>query len=384
MPNLRTYSNITESQVLQGDHPLNISVWLATIPTHLRAGCFAEIEKRSVEVEQSGAWPKTSLQLLADQGVLKGLTSHLRGGEGWKGAQQLPVYFLLAKSCMTTAFVLTQWHAAVRRLEVHASDAFWEVWGSGLVSGKVWTTVGISHLTTSRQHLQTPPLLATLVDSHFQLTGYCPWVTGGAHADFIVVGAPTDQGGQILGIVATHQAGVVAGPGIPLMGLSASCTDRVDFQNVEIRQENLLAGPIDQVLKIGSGGPGGLHTSVLALGLASRAIDYLQEQAQQRADFAEPAAELQQDLERLVAAMLELEGGEARISNSPLSLDALRQQANSLALRATQAAMAAAKGAGYVEQHPVGRWCREALFFLVWSCPQAVVRSQVCELAGLH
>jgi alkylation response protein AidB-like acyl-CoA dehydrogenase len=136
---------------------------------------------------------------------------------------------------------------------------------------------------------------------------------------------------------------------------------------------------VDQVLKIASGGPGGLHTSILALGLASRAIDYLQQQADQRSDFAEPAIELQQELERLVAAIVVLAAGELGISQ-----EQLRRNSNSLALRATQAAMAAAKGAGYMANHPVGRWCREALFFLVWSCPQSVVRSQVCELAGMH
>jgi alkylation response protein AidB-like acyl-CoA dehydrogenase len=117
----------------------------------------------------------------------------------------------------------------------------------------------------------------------------------------------------------------------------------------------------------------------LALGLASRAIDYLQQQADQRSDFAEPAIELQQELERLVAAIVVLAAGELGISQ-----EQLRRNSNSLALRATQAAMAAAKGAGYMANHPVGRWCREALFFLVWSCPQSVVRSQVCELAGMH
>lgn len=357
---------------------MNISDWLATIPTTLHAGCFSEIEKLSGEVEQAGQWPKESLQLLAEHSVLKGLISELRGGEGWNGPQQLAAYFQLAKSCMTTAFILTQWHAAVRRLEIHASDAFWGQWGVGLASGKVWTTVGFSHLTTSRQHLHTPPLLATPVGATYFLDGYCPWVTGGAHADFLVIGSATEQGEQILAVVETAAAGVQAGPGFELMGLSASCTDRVDFRQCQIRQEYLLAGPVDQVLKIGSGGPGGLHTSILALGLASRAIDYLREQSSNRPDFVDPAAELQSDLERLVAAMLGLESGEAT-----MSLDQLRQAANSLALRATQAAMAAAKGAGYLAQHPVGRWCREALFFLVWSCPQSVVRSQVCELAGL-
>ena len=58
-------------------------------------------------------------------------------------------------------------------------------------------------------------------------------------------------------------------------------------------------------------------------------------------------------------------------------------RANSLVLRATQMSLAAAKGAGYASRHPVGRWCREALFFLVWSCPQPVVEENLRELAGL-
>jgi alkylation response protein AidB-like acyl-CoA dehydrogenase len=65
------------------------------------------------------------------------------------------------------------------------------------------------------------------------------------------------------------------------------------------------------------------------------------------------------------------------------SPDELRARANSLALRATQGALTAAKGSGYVLGHPAGRWCREALFFLVWSCPQPVVAAALCELAGL-
>ena len=64
-------------------------------------------------------------------------------------------------------------------------------------------------------------------------------------------------------------------------------------------------------------------------------------------------------------------------------LQEFRARANSLVLRSTQAALAAAKGTGYVEGHPAGRWCREALFFLVWSCPQPVMAANLCELAGI-
>ena len=48
------------------------------------------------------------------------------------------------------------------------------------------------------------------------------------------------------------------------------------------------------------------------------------------------------------------------------------------------AALAAAKGTGYLIGHPAGRWCREALFFLIWSCPQPVMSAHLCQLAGLR
>ena len=66
-----------------------------------------------------------------------------------------------------------------------------------------------------------------------------------------------------------------------------------------------------------------------------------------------------------------------------LDVQSLRVWANSLVLRATQMGLVAAKGAGYAAGHPVGRWCREALFFLVWSCPQQVMAENLRELAGL-
>jgi hypothetical protein len=58
----------------------------------------------------------------------------------------------------------------------------------------------------------------------------------------------------------------------------------------------------------------------------------------------------------------------------------LRTRANSLVLRSTQVLLAASKGAGYVASHRAGRLAQEALFFLVWSCPQPVVTANLQEL----
>jgi hypothetical protein len=65
--------------------------------------------------------------------------------------------------------------------------------------------------------------------------------------------------------------------------------------------------------------------------------------------------------------------GESPESSPALSAASIRGRANSLVLRATQADLAASKGAGFVAGHPAERAVREALFFLVWSCPQPVL-----------
>jgi hypothetical protein len=126
-------------------------------------------------------------------------------------------------------------------------------------------------------------------------------------------------------------------------------------------------------------GTGGLQTSTLAIGLAGAALDYLEQESIARPDLASPTAELRRDHGELQASLLALAEGQAVCSN-----DQLRGGANSLVLRASQAALAAAKGTGYIVGHPAGRWCREALFFLVWSCPQNVLAANLCELAGLE
>src|SRR5439155_13294185 len=60
----------------------------------------------------------------------------------------------------------------------------------------------------------------------------------------------------------------------------------------------------------------------------------------------------------------------------------LRGQANTLVLRATQTALTAAKGAGFLRQHPAQRWARQAMVFLVWSCPRPAAEATLAFLVN--
>ncbi len=65
------------------------------------------------------------------------------------------------------------------------------------------------------------------------------------------------------------------------------------------------------------------------------------------------------------------------------SASQLRTQANALVLRATQAYLTASKGTGFLRTEPAQRRARQALFFLVWSCPAPVAHAAIRDLAGL-
>ncbi|MBX3422435.1 MAG: acyl-CoA/acyl-ACP dehydrogenase [Pirellulaceae bacterium] len=339
------------------------------------------LSERADEVDRGGGWPSESLECCAAAGVYRWFLPPQYDGWGWNQAQILAGLLGLSQSCLTTTFIVTQWHAACRRIQSSTNSALRDRVLPQMANGQLFATVGISHLTTSRQHVSTPVLRATTAGEGYQLDGFSPWVTGASAAHLLVLGATLPDGQQILAAVPRQATGVTCHPGQSLLALSATCTDRVEVAGVTIRNEDIVAGPAQQVMQVntgGEGGAGGLHTSILAIGLSMRAVEFLQHEARQRPALRAVADKLASDVSRLHRVLQAMSAGQA-----VMTATGLRQQANSLVLRTTQAALQAAKGAGFVQGHPAGRWAREALFFLVWSCPQTVVDANLCELAGL-
>ncbi|MCA9257561.1 MAG: acyl-CoA/acyl-ACP dehydrogenase [Planctomycetales bacterium] len=342
------------------------------------------LAERADSLDQSGDWPKEQLQLLADCGVFRWFMGPEWDGFDWNECDVMKGYAALSAACLTTTFVLTQRTGACRRIE--ASENEWAKGRllPGLADGSIFATVGVSHLTTSRQHTGKPALTAEPTADGFVLDGMSPWVTGAPWADYVVVGATLVEqgqptGSQILIVAPTDLPGVTAPPHVPLVGVGASHTGQLLFDKVNVDRQWLLAGPVENVMAHASGvATGGFQTSTLALGLASAALAFLKQESERRHELGSPLAALQRECQQLESDLLAAVGG-----NPTCTTEQLRQRANSLALRSAQASLAAAKGAGYVVGHPAGRWCREALFFLVWSCPQGVLNANLCELAGI-
>jgi alkylation response protein AidB-like acyl-CoA dehydrogenase len=311
------------------------------------------------------------MRLLADSGILAAFVGTEHGGTAATEPRLLEALTDIASACLTTALALSQWAAAVRIIASGLGPTCSALLPS-LARGATFTTVGISQITMSRQHLGRPVLVASHDTRGWRLDGLCPWVTGADASDTIVTGAATEDGRQLFFVVPTDGEGVVIDPPLDMLALSGSRTSAVRLDAV--RPAHVIEPSAQQAARTG-----GLATTALALGSARAAVQLVQREASCRADLAPIGISLEQELGSLGARL-------ERAARDGIALgdrDSLRGDATSLVLRAAQAAITSSKGAGFVRGHPAERFARESFFFLVWSCPQSVSSALLCEWAGL-
>ncbi|MFN9719011.1 MAG: acyl-CoA dehydrogenase family protein [Planctomycetota bacterium] len=330
------------------------------------------------EPDSADLWPVAQMELLGEAGGHRWNIPAEFGGDGSDAGELLEIYRALAAGRLLTTFILTQRNAACQRIESSGNDSARQRWLPQLSGGRVFATVGISHFTTSRQHLSQPAVTAIEEEAGcFSLHGTIPWVTAARSANVIVTGGTLRDGRQILAAVPCDQPGVFIQPPIALLGLSSSQTSIVELHHVRVRAEDILHGPADRVISVSSGasaGAGSLSTSAVAIGAAQGTLRMFSNEVDQRPELADYLRPLLSEAAQLTDQLRDAVRGHVQ------AVDRLRQRANSLALRSAEAWLAATKGAGYVAGHPAERALRESLFFLVWSCPQHVLEGNLHEL----
>lgn len=345
---------------------------------------FRDLAEWSPLLEEEGAWPASQLRRLADAGILGWVIPKEFGGSEISGRQLLEGYEQLAAACLTTAFILTQRNGACQRIALAENESLKSELLPSLLSDESFPTVGISHLSTSRQHLAQPAVSAAKEQGDWILSGDVPWVTGSVRADYIVTGGTCADGRQILAVVPTALPGVSIEEPPRLLAFNSSLTGPVRLDCVRLPERMVIAGPVEQVMKQGAGGgTGSLTTSALALGAAAGVLRRLHDEAAVRADLRGIHEALRTERDEISATMHRAarrseEGESPEPEGSP---ESIRQRANSLVLRVAQAYLAASKGAGFVVGHPAERAVREAMFFLVWSCPAPVLAANLREFA---
>jgi alkylation response protein AidB-like acyl-CoA dehydrogenase len=133
-------------------------------------------------------------------------------------------------------------------------------------------------------------------DGSWSLTGEKIWITNGGTADFFTVFAATDtDAGKITAFIVERSfAGVSSGPKEDKMGIRASCTTTVRFDNVQVPAECVL-GEVGKGFKVAmavlNNGRTGLGGG--CVGAMKRLIEHATAQATQRKQFGKSISEFQ-------------------------------------------------------------------------------------------
>jgi alkylation response protein AidB-like acyl-CoA dehydrogenase len=334
------------------------------------------IEDRATGLDCTGDWPQQDLEDLGRVGAWRWFVPPACGGEGIDPLELHLRYEAIASASLATALVLSQRDSAVGLID--ASDA-WPMrreFLAGMARGECFATIGIAQLTTSRQG-GAPALRALEAEGGYRLEGIIPWCTGAAKAQLVIAGAVLEDERQILFALPTDLPGVRIRAPMPLVSLRSSWTAQIDCLGAGLPQSWVMRPPAAKALAGRSKGIV-ISQAFLAFGLCRGGLNLIAKHDSDRARslakrFLDQLETLRVETIQLCRPGLETEA----VAAAPR----LRGACNDLAVRITQSAVALYKGSALLSDHPAQRLAREAMFLLVWSCPDSVIDCTVNALA---
>ncbi|MBX3394854.1 MAG: acyl-CoA/acyl-ACP dehydrogenase [Phycisphaerae bacterium] len=330
----------------------------------------ARLARLATHFDMTSDWPAESLECLGAAGAWTWIIPTKFGGIGLPISSQMQAYEAVAAGCLSCALILTQRDGAAEFIAESENDAAKADLLPSLAMGKRFASIGISHLTTSRQGGK-PALTAQPDGDGFVLTGYMPWVTAADHCDLIVTGAVVPDGSQVLVWVPTDTVGVQIDPPMRLAALQSSHTSEVHCRQVRIKKEHVLRRPCDNALRRGSPVKS-MVVSVVGMGLAKALVRDIErhtagEGGALRELVDDAVARYDALRERVFSHVDRLADESADVPKT-----ALRIAVNDLLMRLAITAVTMGKGSGFIRQRDTQRLAREAMFFLVWSAPEDV------------
>jgi alkylation response protein AidB-like acyl-CoA dehydrogenase len=229
--------------------------------------------------------------------------------------------------------------------------------------------------------------------THYVINGRKSWVTSGPVADFIVVFTMTDADKQHNGITAflidATQPGFIRGKKEPKLGIRASATSEIVFDNYECPVENVL-GEVGKGFKIAMTvlDAGRIGIASQALGISEAAYEAAVQYAREREAFGGPIGQLQMIQQKIADMKTRIEASRLLIYNAALAKERSKHTGGRYTLEASMAKLFASEtaafvtdeavqihgGMGYSKELPIERYYRDARITRIYEGTSEVQR----------
>jgi len=335
-----------------------------------------ELHPRAAEAEATETFPRDMFTLLGRAGILGLPYPEEYGGGGQPYEVYLQVLEELARGWATIALSTSVHVLSCSGIAEFGSDEQRKRFLPEMLGG---ATLGAYCLSESHAGSDAGAMRTKAVrqGDGYVISGDKAWITHGPIADFMLVAArtgdQTQQGARGISafLVDAAAAGVSAGAPERKMGFRGSPTSQVHFDSVQVDADRRI-GDEGQGFRIAMAAldAGRLGISACAVGLAQAALDTAADYAGQRTAFGRTIDEFQgvsfllADAAAQIAAarQLYLYAARRKDAGRPFSTEAAMAKltATDMAMKVTTDMVQVLGGAGYVEDHPLERYMREA------------------------
>ncbi len=332
-----------------------------------------ELRPRAAAAERAAEFPRETMRTLGRAGLLGLPFEPEFGGGGQPYEVYLQVVEELASAWLTVALSVSVHTLSCLPVQTTATPELRAATLPELIGGDL---LG-GYCLSEPQAGSDPGAMSTKAvrdGADYRIDGAKSWITHAGIADFYLTFARTSpDGAKGLSCFLVDAAAPGLEPQRPekKMGMRASPTAGINFDGVLVPAGRRIGAEGDGFgIAMRALDSGRLGVAACAVGLAQSALDYAVEYAARRRQFGRPVIEFQ-GLGFLVADLAtQIEAGRAlylaaarlRDSGRAYTREAAMAKlfCTDTAMRVTTDAVQLLGGAGYVEDHPVERWMREA------------------------
>ncbi|WP_326558556.1 acyl-CoA dehydrogenase family protein [Micromonospora sp. NBC_01796] len=331
-----------------------------------------ELAPRAADFEARGEFPREVLRTLGRSGLLG-----LPYPQEYGGSEQPYEVYLQALEILASRWLAVAEAVSVHTLSCYPTAAYGTEQQRKLLPDLLGGELLGAYCLSEPQGGSDAASLTTRAvrdGECYRVTGTKAWITHAATADFYNVfcrtGGPGAGGISCL-LAPARTTGIEPQRAERTMGLRSSPVAQIVFDDARVPADRLIGEEGDGFrIAMAALDSGRLGIAACAVGLAQGALDYAVAYARERQQFGRSIIDFQglgfmlADMATQVAAARALTLAAARLRDAgrPYRIEAAKAKlfATDTAMRVTTDAVQVLGGAGYVADHPVERYFREA------------------------